>query len=139
MKQLALLFVAITGFCVQAQEMCFTCTGTYYLRGHQATKEQTSDGHTVGLCIDKQSMAVTYDTEGSNQSKWRFSERKESSGTIYYYWRKEYDNGLYGRLSEQLELSDVKLSYQYVAKDNKDVRAAIAVNAKCTPVTRIGK
>ena len=84
-------------------------------------------------------MEVTYDTQGSTLSKWRFSERNDSVGTIYYYWRKEYDNGIFGRLSEQIELSDVKLHYQYVAKSAKDASVAIAVNAKCTPVQRIGK
>lgn len=139
MKKLTLLLVSTIGFCAQAQEMCFSCSGTNYLRGHRASPEQISEGHSVGFCINRNNMEVTYDTQGSTQSKWRFFERKDSVGTTYYYWRKEYDNSIFGRLSEQIELSDVKLHYQYVAKDTKDVSAAIAVNAKCSPVQRIGK
>lgn len=122
-----------------AQEMCFSCSGTYYMRAHRAAPEQNSEGHSVGFCFNRNSMEVTYDTVGSSLSNWRFFERRDSVGTIYYYWRKEHDNSIFGRLSEQIELSDVKLQYQYVAKDGKDLRAAVAVNARCTPVQRIGK
>lgn len=132
----ALLVVAVSSM---AQEMCYTCSGTRYVRETRHAAESTSDGYSVGFCLDRKTMEITYDTEGSEQTKWKFAERMFSSGTVYYYWRKEYDNGIFGRLSEQIELSDVKLHYQYVAKDKKDMRTAIAVNAKCTPVQRIGK
>jgi hypothetical protein len=141
MKSLCLFFILVVGLFAQAQaqEMCFTCTGSHYWRGHRTSPEQTSQGYAVGFCLDKKNMEVTYDTAGSVQTKWRFAERIESAGTVYYYWRKEYDNGLFGRLSEQIELSDVKLHYQYVAKEKKDMSVVIAVNANCTPVQRIGR
>jgi hypothetical protein len=139
MKKIICIALLAMAASTMAQEMCFTCSGTYYVRGHRAGPEQNSEGHSVGFCVNRNNMEVTYDTQGSTVSKWRFFERVDSVGTVYYYWRKEYDNGIFGRLSEQIELSDVKLHYQYVAKDIKDGRSAIAVNAKCTPVQRIGK
>ncbi|PUE12307.1 hypothetical protein [Limnohabitans sp. T6-20] len=134
MKILALLFVTSFGFSTHAQEMCFSCNGTFYSKAFDSIKKD----HTFALCINKSDMSISYDTEGSRQTKWRFSERTESLIPVYYYWRKEYDNTIYGRLSEQIELSDVKYSYQYVAKDKQSV-AVVAVNGQCVPVPRIGK
>ena len=119
---------------IHAQEMCFSCKGTYFLRERDVLEE----GHVFGMCLNKADLSITYDTEGSTQSKWRFHERTEQLGTIYYYWRKEYQNNLFGRLYEQIELSDVKYHYQYVAKDATQ-KVAIAVNGHCSPVPRIGK
>ncbi len=139
MKEIVCFALLAVAAGAMAQEMCFSCSGTYYMRANKASTEQTSEGHSVGFCINRNNMEVTYDTQGSTLSKWRFFERSDSVGTIYYYWRKEYDNGIFGRLAEQIELSDVKLQYQYVAKGTKDASVAIAVNAKCAPVQRIGK
>lgn len=139
MKKIICFALLAVSTSTMAQEMCFSCSGTYYLREHRAAPAQTLDGNSVGFCFNRNNMEVTYDTEGSTLSKWKFIERKDSGGTVYYYWRKEYDNGIFGRMSEQIELSDVKLHYQYVAKDAKNNRSAIAVNAQCTPVQRIGK
>ena len=90
------------------------------------------------MCLDRNTMNITYDTEGSRQSKWHFTKRETQSGTTYYYWNKDYDNGLFGRLDEQIEFSDVKQGYQYVAKD-KSGAPAMAVNGQCRLTQRIGK
>jgi hypothetical protein len=135
-KTFALLISLISS--AHAQEICFTCSGTYWLRAQGHYKEQTDDRHAFGLCLDRSSMNITYDTEGSLQTKWRFTKRESSSGTTYYYWNKEYENFIFGRVKEQIELSDIKQGYQYAVKDKNDM-PVMAVNGQCTVTQRIGK
>ena len=133
-KLITSAFLAAIAMSASAQEMCFSCKGTYFLRGDKNLR----DGYVFGMCLNRNDLSITYDTEGSTQSTWRFHERTESLGTTYYYWRKEYENNRFGKLSEQIELSDVKYHYQYVAKDKRQ-EVAIAINGHCSPVLRIGK
>nr|WP_315229229.1 hypothetical protein [uncultured Limnohabitans sp.] len=133
MRILIFLFLFLEATNIWAQEMCFSCNGTYFVKN----VSQVKANHAFGLCLNKKDMSVTYDTEGSRQSKWTFFEKIDSVGTVYYYWQKEYDNSLFGRLSEQIELSDVKYQYQYFAKDKLN-NVAVSVNGQCIPVLRIG-
>ena len=133
---LTLVFMA-TG--LQAQEMCITCNGTYWKdAASPALPEQLSKDHHFGFCFDRKTKKVTFISEGHERSSWKFDHVENGAlGNAYLYWTSKASNEIYGQVTEQIELSDVVLHFQYVAR-NKSSAPVIAVNGTCVPSTRIG-
>ncbi len=58
MKKTVALF-AFVFRSVSAQEMCFSCSGTYWLRGQGQQKDRMEDNHAFGLSLDRSTMNIT--------------------------------------------------------------------------------
>jgi hypothetical protein len=143
-RKIVKLLVALTAInCLptSAQEFCMTCKGTKWQAASSiAPKEDLKNDQHFGFCFDQKTKKISFVSEGHDTSSWKFDRteglRDKPFPHTYFYWTSKATNWLFGEVSEQIELSDVVLHFQYVAR-NKEQRPVLATNGTCVPSIRI--
>ena len=122
-----------------ASELCLSCTGTTWVAASPDINiEEAKYDQNYGVCFETKTLKITYDTLGSDRTKWKFDRKTTAYGRTYFYWGGSYSNAIQGNLKEEMELGDVTLTLSYRVKDAKD-SPVMETRGRCTPSIRIDK